>query len=346
MQPVLKLAVQNIRKHERFSLNLSPGVTVVTGSNGSGKTSLLEALYVAFRGSSFKGSDKDMLRQDSDWWRVDVDYSDSVRRTVKFNPSLTSGKKQFTVNSKTSYRLAPKDRYPVVLFEPDNLRLVHGSPAQRRLFIDRLISQIDPKYDSALKKYERALRQRNTLLKRQPVAGDDLFAWNVSLSEYGSYLIEGRVNFIETINQQLNDEYRLISSSPDTVTVHYSHTLIGNTKDKLLAELHAALGRDQALGYTSVGPHRHDVLFTFNNQPALSVASRGEVRTVVLALKFIEIDVIRRLTGLDPVVLLDDVFSELDPSRQTYLLDIPTGQIIITSAHTPEGIKDYYSVEL
>ena len=100
------------------------------------------------------------------------------------------------------------------------------------------------------------------------------------------------------------------------------------------------------MGFTSIGPHRHDVVFQFNYSPALTVISRGEVRTIVLALKFLEVDIIEQITNIKPIILLDDVFSELDDSRQKYLMDSQKGQIIITSAHTPDVIKDYYAVRL
>src|SRR5690606_39042157 len=120
-------------------------------------------------------------------------------------------------------------------------------------------------------------------------SADDLFAWNVTLSEHGAYIMERRVQFIEQINQGLNDEYRVIAQNDDSVSVHYSHTIIGDTKTRLLGELDQNLARDRILGYTSVGPHRHDMVFVFNDAPALSVASRGEVRSVMLALKLIEV---------------------------------------------------------
>lgn len=338
--------VQNIRTHRSFKLDLSSKVTVITGSNGSGKTSLIEAVYLALQGTSFKGSDRHILRHESEWWRIDLELDDKSQRTVKFEPERQTGKKQFTVNGKTSHRLLTKDKYPVVLFEPDDLRLLHGSPTRRRQFIDRFIAQLDPRYQPALRKYERALKQRNSLLKSPVATADDMFAWNISLSEYGAYIINSRINFIESINQQLNEEYGLIAHSKDSVSIHYSHTVIGDVKAKLLGELHSSTQRDKILGYTSVGPHRHDVMFVFNDAPAISVASRGEVRTIVLALKFIEITIIRHLTTKNPIILLDDVFSELDDSRQNYLMNSPSGQIIITSAHTPVNIKDYYTVNL
>jgi DNA replication and repair protein RecF len=346
MTVVKKLSVQNIRSHEKFVVNLSPTITVITGLNGSGKTSLIEALYIAFQGTSFKGSDNDVLRHESPWWRIDIEFDSHIKRTITFDPNLPTGRKKIVIDDKTMYRLPVRYKYPVVLFEPDDLRLLHGSPTRRRQFIDRFISQLDPIYLNAIHKYERALKQRNNLLKREHVKTDELFAWDVTLSEYGSYIIEKRIAFIEQINSQLNDTYNVIARSHDNLSVHYSHTYIGDIKQKILNDLNINQERDRIIGFTSVGPHRHDVIFKFNNSPALDVASRGEVRSIILALKFLEVDIIKKITNIKPVILLDDVFSELDDYRQNQLL-ITNNQTIISSVKLPDiGNKEVTVIEL
>jgi DNA replication and repair protein RecF len=233
-----------------------------------------------------------------------------------------------------------------VLFEPEDLRLLHGSPARRRQFIDRFISQLHPLYGPTLRKYERALKQRNNLLKSSYIHDDELFAWNVALAEHGAFIIEQRIAFIEQLNQQIAQRYQEIAGTKDDVSIHYSHTFVGDVKQKLLNELHAHSSRDRHLGNTSVGPHRHDVIFHINNTPALSVASRGEARTIVLALKFLEVEIIERLIDTQPIILLDDVFSELDATRQQLLTNQLKGhQIIITSA-TSHASDEVLHIEL
>jgi DNA replication and repair protein RecF len=341
------LRVQHLRNHQDFNCTFSPNVTVITGSNGSGKTSLIEAIYLALRGTSFRATDKDVLQYDSDWWRVDVALEGGAVRSVAFDPSKQTGRKKFIVDDKTSYRLSPAHKYPAVLFEPDDLRLISGSPTRRRHFIDTLITQLDPQYSVNLRKYERALKQRNNLLKKQLVAKDDMFVWNVALSEYGAYIVSQRVHFIEQLNAKLGDAYNIIAKSSDGISVHYSDTLIGNTQQKLMSELHANYDRDNILGYTSVGPHRHDVVFRFNNIPALSAASRGEIRTIILALKFLEVAMIEQLTGQSPIVLLDDVFGELDSERQLHLAQsFRKNQTIITSTVGLPYTKDHVTIKL
>jgi DNA replication and repair protein RecF len=339
MPIITSLRVQHVRAHRDYMLRLAPDVTVITGANGSGKTTLLEALYIALRGSSFKGTDKDILQRGESWYRIDTVFSDESNRTVKFDANKQTGRKQFTIDEKTYYRLPLQHRLPVVLFEPDDLRLLHGSPERRRRFIDHFIGQIDPSYVMTLRRYERALKQRNALLKRQ-ASRDDFFAWNVTLSEYGAAIIEKRHYFVDKLNERLNSTYKEIAHRSDIVRMVYSGAHSTHNQQKLLSDLHHATEKDLLLGFTTVGPHRHDVVFEFNNSPALSVASRGEVRSVVLALKFLEIDVIEQITNEKPIVLLDDVFSELDDARQQHLTTLTKShQIVITSATSSNRVK-------
>lgn len=343
---VTSLHVKHMRSHSDILVRFSPHVTLITGANGSGKTSLIEAIYIALQGTSFKGSDTDVLQMEAPWYRIELRTSTHDARTVKFDPSRSSGRKQFVIDSKTTYRMPAQAKYPVVLFEPDDLRLINGSPVRRRQFIDRFISQLDPQYGTALRRYERALRQRNLLLKNN-AARDDLFAWNISLSEYGAYIIEQRIRFISQLDRQLNATYGTISQTNDTVMIRYSEKNHANMKQKILADLHAYSERDALLGFTSTGPHRHDVLFYFNGSPALTIASRGETRSIVLALKFLEIGIIEELTGKPPIVILDDVFSELDKTRQKHLaLFTKETQMIITSATASSSVKADAHIEL
>lgn len=341
---IRSLTVENFRSHRKFSRTFSHAVTVVTGPNGSGKTTLIEAVTMALSGHSFKGSDQELLRRDAEWWRIDIQFDDQTR-TVKYQPEAPK-KKQFIIDDKSSIRLPAASRYPVVLFEPDDLRLLHGSPTRRRQFIDRFAAQLIPDYSKVVRRYERSLAQRNKLLK-SGASGDTLFAWNVSLAKYGAQMIDVRVRLIERLNVGLGSTYKTIAQTRDVATLHYSHTLIDNTEQKLLTELESCMERDQLLGFTSVGPHRHDVLFRFNDTSAVSSASRGEVRTIILALKFLEVDILQEVTGQPPVVLLDDVLSELDDKRQAHLATkFQNHQIIMTSTNPPSVVGDAKVIRL
>lgn len=331
---IKKLTLKHLRNHDTFEGNLSANVTVISGANGSGKTTLLEAVYLGLRGTSFRGTDKELLRYGDQWWRIDLELDNHTVRTATFDSQRQTGKKKFTIDDKIAYRLPVTHKYPVVLFEPDDLRLINGSPTRRRYFIDTLIASVDQNYANHLRKYERALKQRNSLLKKHHSNQDDVFVWNVALSEYGASIISQRIHFIEQLNQRLDDSYNRIAHSNDHISLHYSDMAIGNTKQKIMAELHARYERDKLLGYTSVGPHRHDLLFRFNDLPALSTASRGEIRTIILALKFIEVSLIESITGDRPIILLDDVFGELDRDRQAHLAtNFKSHQIVMSSVN-------------
>jgi DNA replication and repair protein RecF len=346
MGHIKTLHVQHVRNHTDTTVSLSSQTTIITGRNGAGKTSLIEALYISLRGTSFKGSDSDIVQHDSDWYRIDLISADT-KRIVKFDNTKQSGKKSFDIDGKIFYRLPVNHKYPVVIFEPEDLRLITGSPSRRRQSIDHLISQIDPEYARALKKYERALRQRNSLLKHKFISNDELFAWNVAMSEYGSYIMNERTAFIEKISEQLDTVYHRIAPNEDMVQIHYSHTLIGDSKQKLLAELTKNIEKDKLLGFTSTGPHRDDVLFSYNNSLASAVASRGENKTIVLAMKLIEADIIKRITTKSPVIILDDVFSELDERRQTYLIETTSNyQTVITTATDSSLVETKYTINL
>lgn len=344
---IVSLRVQHTRNHTDATFRFPARVSVITGRNGSGKTTLLEALHTALRGTSFRGSDSEVLGRTETWWRIDVRGSDDESRTVKFDSQKTSGRKQFDIDSRTSYRMPPSSKYPVILFEPDDLRLLNGSPSRRRQFIDTFIGQINPLYSSTLRKYDRALKQRNTLLKHHATSRDDMFVWDMALAEYGAEIIRERTQVIERINAALTDTYHSIAGTDDTVTLHYSHTLIDGIEQKLANDLAVQYDRDRLLGFTSTGPHRHDIVSEFNSSPATSVASRGEIRSVVLALKFIEVDVAHEATGLSPIVLLDDVFAELDESRQQRLAEkCRDNQMFITSTNAYTGIDSAAVISL
>ena len=344
MPLVTKIGVQHVRNHTKKAVATSPSTTIITGKNGTGKTSLIEALYIAFQGSSFRGSDSDVLQKNTLWYRIDIEMDDGSVRTVKFDARKQTGRKQFSIDGKISYRLPLAHKYPVVLFEPEDLRLISGSPVRRRQFIDHFISQINPLYSQSLRKYDRALKQRNNLLKRAHSTPDELFVWNVALSEYGAYIITERTLFIERINQELADVYQSISSTNHTANIHYSHTLVDSIQQKLMGELTKNIAKDKILGYTTTGPHRDDVLISYNNSPAAMTASRGENRSIILALKQIEADIIHQITDQKPILLLDDVFSELDIDHRRNLLTVDY-QIVVTATEVM-GMKNLHTIRL
>ena len=327
------LRVQNFRTHSDFILEIGEKSTLISGANGSGKTSLLEAIYFALQGTSFRSSDKEILRNDgSSWFRIDLKDSKDSLRTIIFNDAVQKSKKQFLVDGNKKARLSANLRIPVVLFEPDDLQLLSGSPTRRRNFLDYFLSQIFPSFQLALARYNKALKQRNNLLKRDNVSKDELFPWNLMLAEYGAEIISKRQDFLELLNSKIEEVYFEISGIKDEIKIDYLGEKV--SKNEILAILSENIERDKILGYTNFGPHKHDIQFIFNKKPAQNVASRGENRSLVLALKFIETDILADLTSKRPIVLLDDVFSELDDDRQKLLTKhFSKYQTIITSTN-------------
>ena len=344
---VTALHVRQFRNHKEYRCRLAATVNVIYGSNGSGKTSLLEAICLAYKGTSFRGHDKDMVHRESEWYRVSMSDTTNIDRVITFDNRGERARKQWTVDSKSTARLPQKFRYPVILFTPDDLRLIDGSPARRRKYLDDILSQLNPTYHTALRRYERALVQRNRLLKSRDVSSDQLFPWNVILSESGSMVISTRRQFVKTVNDSITQKYQQIAGAANKDEVSVEHTAKDTSAHALLSHYEDCFERDRLQGYTTAGPHRHDIQVSLRGTLAENHASRGEVRTIILALKYIEADMIAAQFGMSPLILLDDVFGELDSTRQQHLIEtFNNQQIIITSTHPIEGIDFAHQIRL
>lgn len=320
----IKLA--NFRSHERVQVKLFPQTTSIVGENGSGKTSILEAIYEALQGKSFRAVDREILRRGEEFYRIELSYLDGRKVIVVFD----GVKKEFLVEDKRTRRLPKKVRYPIVLFEPDDLNLVGSSPTSRRGYFDRVFGQLSEKYGVALNRYNKALKQRNELLKREVVDAGDLFSWDVLLTKYGAELKDERAEFVEKISERFTEVYRSIAENSDEVKLEYIAEV--ESESEFLKVLEAEFEKDRILGHTSFGVHHDNYEFRFNGVKADGSASRGEVRSIVIALKFIEAEMIVERLGQVPVVLLDDVFSELDEVRQKCLVkNFRNNQVILTS---------------
>lgn len=336
---IVSIRAVNIRSHGDITVSLSPTTTLISGPNGSGKTSLLEAIHISLRGTSFKATDSEVIREDNQWYRIQISDDSQQVRTITFDARGDKKEKQFTVDGKVNKMLLAKYRYPVVLFQPDDTRLINGSPARRRKYLDQVIAQYNAPYGSLVRRYERVLVQRNKLLKNPHITSDQLFAWDVILSNLGADIIAARRGYIAEVNERLQGYYRKIANDDTSVSVSYESNS-ESTSQSLLDKLHRNAERDLMLGSTSTGPHRHDYTIMLAGKPAEATASRGEVRTIILALKYIEVDMLYKYTDKHPIVLLDDVFGELDNKRQKQLLtNLTDSQVIITSTEPHEAAK-------
>lgn len=329
---VKSVSLTNFRNHAAYRLDLNPDTTLILGANGFGKTSVLEALYILMRGKSFRATDPEILKRGENFYRISLEYSSGEEIIATYDGLV----KTFIILDKKSRRLPKKYKYPVILFLPSDLNLVSGSPSRRRDYFDRIFSQLSEDYAAALSKYDKALRQRNELLKSEFLDKDTLFSWNLLLSRLGASLRSSREEFITEINQSLNSVYHSIAKNSDTVSLNYRSEAPAS-ESEYLRILDSATEKDHYLGHTSFGVHRDDIDFIFNGKSADGSASRGETRSLILALKFVEARLIEKTLGKKPLVLLDDVFSELDSSRQQCLVDnFKDHQVIITSV---EDIK-------
>ncbi len=313
---------------------LDPVQTHIVGSNGSGKTNLLEAIYLLFHGSSFRASDGDLLQYDHDWWRIEATV-DGDKRLLKYQ-SQKLPHKQLVKNDVTK-RFLYTDRLPAVLFEPGDLQMIGGSPNRRRDTFDVMLTNLVPSYKQTLLRYQRALKQRANALKQfnQSGANDSLFVWDVTLSEYGAKLINWRQEFVERLNPYLAQYYQEIASKSEWLEVTYTSPFSGpSAQTQLVHALNKRHTQDIARQTTSIGPHRDEYVFTLNSKDARANASRGEVRSIVLALKLAYAHLLEETFQTAPVMLLDDVFSELDEDRQAALAAMTRQyQSIYTDTH-------------
>lgn len=323
---IRRIKLVGFRSHDGFILECDQHTTKIVGENGCGKTSILEAIYEAMQGKSFRSVDREILRRGDEFYRVELEYLDGRKVVVIYD----GDHKEFLVEDKKTRRLPKKAKYPIVLFEPDDLNLVGSSPTSKRTYFDRMFSQLSDQYGVALARYNKALKQRNELLKREVVESGDVFSWDVILTKYGTELKKRREEFVQQINERLTRVYRSIAENSDEVTIEYVTEV--ETESGFLAHLEREFERDRCLGHTSFGVHHDNYEFVFNHRKADGSASRGEVRSMVIALKFIEAEMIVERLGKSPVVLLDDVFSELDETRQKCLVkNFQDNQVILTS---------------
>jgi DNA replication and repair protein RecF len=337
---ITSLRLQNFRSYSDDSFEFEPGVNIVVGPNGSGKTNLLEAVLVLCRGGSYRVRDAELIKFDKPWARLDGSFEKRTR-VVKIEPPS----KTFVIDDKPFRRLSLERTLPVVLFEPNNLQLMTRGPDQRREYFDDLLERSQPAFKSLSAGYKRTLAQRNALLKHnRRQATQQLFAWNVRLSELGSQIAQARQGLADEVNAGLSKTYSQIAKHKSAVEMKYDCQFpVNNYASRLLSKLESSTELEFDRGFTAYGPHREDYLFYLNGQPVGLSASRGETRSLLLALKIFELDLIEKARGQKPILLLDDVFSELDGSRRrTLVARLKKHQTIITTTDA-ESVLEYFS---
>ncbi len=320
---ITDIRLQNFRSYKDDSFELSPGVNIIVGPNASGKTNLLEAVLVLSIGKSYRNRDQALVHFGKPWARLDA-HTPKGQRTVKLEAGPNDQiKKSYQFDDKPYQRLNLDRTLPVVLFEPNDLRLVNGEPGIRRDFLDDLAEQIKAGYADTRRRYRRALSQRNSLLKHgRPSSNSQLFAWNIRLSELGGQIAGARQDLLENINKRIAKIYSNLAGHKTKLELSYQSTVnVQNYSSSLLKKLEQSEELDYLRGFTAHGPHRDELAIEIGGKSAGDAASRGEVRTFVLALKIIELMLLEETRQTKPILLLDDVFSELDGRRRKALTE-------------------------
>lgn len=318
-----QLQLTNYRNYQHLDVDFSPGVNVLLGANAQGKTNLLEAIYVlALTKSHRTHNEKDFIN----WQAAFAKISGTVQKSSGQVPlELLIGKKgkSAKINHLEQAKLSQYvGQLNVILFAPEDLSLVKGAPAVRRRFIDMEFGQMSPRYLYNVSQYKQVLRQRNQYLKQLKYhqADDQVFLGVLSdqLAQYGSAIIAQRQDFLTKLEGWAQTLHRDISKGQEKLTFAYVQHLKGQAS--LKQALQADTAHEIEQGTTLVGPHRDDVRFLVNGKNVQTFGSQGQQRTTALAVKLAEIDLMKVQTGEYPILLLDDVLSELDDARQTHLL--------------------------
>lgn len=337
------IRLQNYRSYTDSSFELSPNVNIVVGPNAVGKSNLIESLLLVLNSQAYRGK-TELIRNGKSWARIDTHTDNSELRTLKIKKEGIKTEHIYEIDKRPFRRLPFNQRSPAVLFEPNNLFLLQDDPSGRRDYFDRLIKQNIKEYSSLLLKYKRALAQRNSLLKNKPDDDNQLFIWSLRLSEIAGKIVAGRFEAIDKINQKTNEIYSEVAHKKSSMKLEYKSAVNtgSNYSANLLKKLETSLAVDKLKGYTTYGPHRDDFIVFLNSQLAADYASRGEVRTIILTLKIIQLMLLEESTGKKPLFLLDDVFSELDGSRRKALTNyLKNYQAVITTTDADIVMKSF-----
>ena len=344
---IKRLILHNFRNYAELSIEPDPGLNILLGRNAQGKTSFLEAIYVIALARSWRaGRDSELVRWESDQARVSAEVGREEQNDISVEVILgRSEKKQVLINTIRQTRLADlMGQVNVLLIEPHDVEIVRGEPSHRRRFMNLEISQVQPLYCHLLVNYRKVLEQRNRLLKDLQARGcrDGVMeVLNVQLVDYGSKILDRRLNFVSRIAGLARDIHSRITEGSETMeTKYHSRTSLdaADAVDQLAERLRSRLEevRDEEIwrGITLVGPQRDDLIFTVNGVDARTYGSQGQQRTIALSLRLAELELMNETAKEPPIILLDDVMTDLDEGRRKQVFDMTRGrcQIFVTAA--------------
>ena len=341
------LKLKNFRNYENLNLELDETTNIFYGDNAQGKTNILEALYLCGTTKSHRGTkDKDMIRFGEDESHIEVTV-DKNGISYQIDMHLKKNKPKGIAINRIPIKKASElfGILNVVFFSPEDLNIIKNGPAERRRFIDLELSQLDKIYLNNLANYNKIVNQRNHLLKDisyNPSLKDTLDIWDLQLADYGEKVIESRRKFIEQVNDIISDIHRRLTGNKENIEIIYEP----NTADQLLEDvLNKNRERDLRMMSTSCGPHRDDICIKIDGIDIRKFGSQGQQRTAALSLKLSEIEMVKKVTRDKPVLLLDDVLSELDKNRQNYLLEsIDDIQTLITCTGVDEFVNHRFEI--
>ncbi len=337
---IKKLFLQNFRNYEGEVFDFSEGLNVLFGKNAQGKTNCAEAVFYLCTGASLRiRHDKQLIKMGAEYAKITAQAENRYGK-VEIEALIFENKREIRVNgSKISKNADLMGHINSVFFSPGELRLIQDGPDERRRFMNISISQTSPAYYTALLRYNKILDQRNTLLKDKDISLvlDTLPVWDEQLCKYAAVVIKKRVEFLEKLAPFAKDYHAFLTDGEEELCLKPEKSYAGTESEiaeKLLGRLANNYEKDLRLGFTTVGPHRDDILVTINGADAKSYASQGQMRTAALALKLAEVQIFKEISGEYPVLILDDVMSELDLRRRKKLLQHVHGmQTILTCTH-------------
>jgi len=341
---VSTLQIADFRNISWADIELKNGINILYGQNAQGKTNFLESVYMCSTGRSHRTKfDRELVMFDKKEAHVRV-YIQKKNISEKIDVHIKKDdKKGVAVNGIPLKKLG--DLFGTlygVIFSPEDLQLIKSSPGERRKFMDIELCQLSNVYYFNLQQYYKILKQRNNLLKeiiKNPSLEETLFVWDSQLVDFGKKIIESRKKFIIKVNEIASKKHSEITNGAEKLVVEYKPNTDEENFEKKLSE---NIKRDIFLGSTSVGPHKDDISFLINDSEVKIYGSQGQQRTAALSAKLAEIEIIKKETGETPVLLLDDVLSELDEGRQYYLMEsIKDIQTIITCTGIEDSIKKY-----
>lgn len=354
---IKSISLLNYRNYDAAEVNFSPNINLIYGLNAQGKTNFLEAIFLLCLSRSFRqAKNSELLNKEANTFTINGIFKNDNESEKKIVVHyIRDGKKEISINKKKiNSHSKIIGHFPIVVMAPDEFRITSGGPAERRRFLDILLSQVSLTYLADLQEYNRILKQRNILLKkmRESKFADEasLEAWTENLIKAGSRIIDFRLSFINAFSKTLNSIFKRFEKNAEVEltlesTVQYNKE--GKTQDLFRDTLQALRKKERVLGTTYAGPHRDDLLFTINGMDVRKYGSRGQQKSLLISLKIAEYNYLLQKKEERPLLLLDDCYSELDEIREKSAFESVhgLGQIILTSPRENILEKRNYSHE-